>query len=63
MDGNLWAGNSLVPGDPNPQNINGKLFENFLLRNSNLVCVNSLDVFDGLISRVRKNKKGTEREW
>ena len=30
MDGNLWAGNSSIPGDPNPQNKNGKLFENFV---------------------------------
>jgi hypothetical protein len=61
MDGNLWAGNRLIPVDPNPQNNNGKLFENFLLRNQHLVCVNSLDVCDGVISRVRKTKKGTER--
>ena len=42
LDGNLWAGDSLIPGDPNPQNNNGRLFKNFLSRNEHLVCVNSL---------------------
>ena len=27
FDGNLWAGNKLVPNDPRNQNKNGKLFE------------------------------------
>ena len=30
FDGNLWAGDGIVPGDPRPQNKNGKLFEDFL---------------------------------
>ena len=32
FDGNLWAGEQLVPGDPRPQNRNGKLFEEFLTK-------------------------------
>ena len=30
FDGNLWAGNKIVPGDPHHQNKNGQLFEQFL---------------------------------
>ena len=51
MDGNLWAGNQIIPNDPRPQNRNGKLFEDFLLKNSHLTVVNSLDLCEGLITR------------
>jgi hypothetical protein len=44
MDGNLRAGPSIIPGDPNPQNKNGKLFANFLDNHPNLSVVNSLPV-------------------
>ena len=27
FDGNLWAGNGIIKGDPRPQNRNGKMFE------------------------------------
>jgi hypothetical protein len=60
-DANIWAGDKLIPGDPNSQNNNGKLFENFLSRNPHLVCVNSLDLCKGLITRVRKIQKGEEK--
>ena len=30
FDGNLWAGCDIIPGDPRPQNRNGKLFQEFL---------------------------------
>ena len=30
MDGNLHAGDALIKHDPNPQNVNGKLFMQFL---------------------------------
>ena len=36
MDGNLHAGKDLIKDDPNQQNTNGKLFINFLKRNSTL---------------------------
>ena len=32
MDGNLWAGGTIISGDPNRQNQNGKFFENYLLK-------------------------------
>ena len=42
MDGNLWAGKSIVVGDLKVQNRNGKLFEQFLARNTSLSVVNAL---------------------
>ena len=58
FDGNLWAGQNIVPGDPRPQNKNGKLFEEFLQRQKHLTVVNSLSVCEGLITRMRvKNGK------
>ena len=53
FDGNLWAGANIVPGDPRKQNRNGKLFEEFLLRNPQLTVVNSLPLCKGLITRRR----------
>ena len=61
MDGNLWAGGKLIPGDPNEQNNNGKLFELFLSRNPHLTCVNALQLCEGLITRIRKTKNGCEK--
>jgi hypothetical protein len=52
-DGNLWAGSDIIPGDPRKQNRNGKLFEDFLSRNSHLTVVNALPVCKGLITRSR----------
>ena len=43
FDGNLWCGSGMIPGDPRPQNKNGKLFQEFLIRN-NLTVVNSLEL-------------------
>ena len=53
FDGNLWAGSKIIPNDPRPQNRNGKLFEQFLIKNSHLTVVNSLDICEGLITRSR----------
>ena len=53
FDGNLWAGNSLIPGDPRPQNRNGKMFQEFLQKNPNLTIVNSLPLCEGLVTRRR----------
>ena len=50
FDGNLWAGENIIPGDPRKQNRNGKLFEEFLSRNSHLTVVNSLSICEGLIT-------------
>ena len=51
FDGNLWAGDKLVPGDPRKQNRNGKMFEEFLERHSHLSIVNALPQCEGLITR------------
>ena len=53
FDGNLWAGERIVPGDPRPQNKNGELFEQFLKRNPKLTVVNSLPLCEGLVTRSR----------
>ena len=60
FDGNLWAGKEIIPGDPRPQNKNGKLFQEFLERHPHLSVVNSLPVCDGLITRRRKCKENIE---
>ena len=52
-DGNLWAGSDIIPGDPRTQNKNGKMFEEFLARNPNLIVVNSLPLCKGVITRHR----------
>ena len=57
MDGNLWAGQNIIPGDPKSQNRNGKKFQNFLEQHPNLTVVNSLPLCTGLITRSR-NKDG-----
>ena len=61
FDGNLWAGNEIIPGDPRSQNYNGKLFQDFLERNQNLSVVNSLPICEGLITRVRSKGETTEK--
>ena len=53
MDGNLHAGDELIKNDPNHQNMNGKLFMQFLQRNPSLTVVNSLTIVEGLITRQR----------
>ena len=60
MDDNLRAGPSVIPGDPNPQNNNGKLFANFLENHSNLSVVNALAKCKGLITRRRETVNGVE---
>ena len=61
FDGNLWAGPEIVPGDPRQQNKNGKLFQEFLVRNKNLTVVNSLDLCQGVVTRVRMKEDKEER--
>ena len=52
-DLNAWLGNNMLPGDLHVQNRNGKFFELFLKQNK-LICVNSLPIAQGLITRSRK---------
>ena len=61
FDGNLWAGQDIIPGDPRPQNNNGRIFQQFLERNNNLSVVNALPLCEGLITRSRI-KNGTEEQ-
>ena len=61
LDGNLWAGNGIIPNDPRPQNKNGKLFQQFLERNPHLSVVNSLSLCEGLITRSRLCQGKQER--
>ena len=60
MDSNAWAGSNIIPNDPNPQNMNGKMLEAFLNRNPGMIVVNSLPICSGLITRRRKTTKGQE---
>ena len=61
MDGNLHAGAHLIKNDPNPQNVNGKLFMQFLQRNPSLTVVNSLTICEGLITRQWELESRMER--
>ena len=61
MDGNLWAGENVIKGDPNKQNMNGKRFENFLNQNPHLTVTNALPICEGNITRERFTKLGIER--
>ena len=53
FDGNLWAGSGIIPGDPRPQNKNGKLFQDLLARHPNLSVANALPLCEGTITRSR----------
>ena len=51
----------MVPGDPRPQNHNGKLFMEFLSRQPHLTVVNALSICEGLITRSRTKDDVEER--
>ena len=61
MDGNLWAGDNIVKGDPNKGNQNEKMFEKFLKRLSHLNVVNALKPCEGKITCEKHTSRGTER--
>ena len=61
MDGNAHLGPTIIEGDVNMQNGNGKLFCDFLLRNTHLTIINSLSLCEGKITRMRKTTKGVEK--
>ena len=54
LDSNAWAGDEIIPGDPNRQNNNGKHLAQFIQRNPNVTLVNLLPICEGLITRKRK---------
>ena len=61
MDGNSHLGPTIIEGDVNAQNANGKLFCEFLERNTHLTIINSLALCDGKITRMRKTIKAEEK--
>ena len=61
MDGNCHLGPMIIPEDLNAQNANGKLFCEFIERNPHLTIINSLNICDGKITRIRKTTKGIEK--
>ena len=58
MDGNCHLGEEIIKNDPNIQNLNGKLFCEFLERNPHLTIINSLPLCEGTITRMRKTSRG-----
>ena len=54
MDANVHGGPDLIKNDPNVQNTNGKLFEQFLARNQYLTVANNMNICEGVITRIRK---------
>ena len=61
IDGNLHAGSNLIKNDPNPQNQNGKIFMDFLQRNSTISVVNSMSICEGTITRQRTLESRSEK--
>ena len=57
IDSNAWAGPNMIPGDPNPQNRNGRRLQDFLERNKGITLVNSLPICEGLVTRKRITDK------
>ena len=49
----VHRGPKLIKSDPNFQNYNGKLFEQFLDGNSNLIVANNLNLCQRKIPRIR----------
>ena len=61
MDSNAHLGKDIIEKDPNEQNLNGKLFCDFLERLPHLTIINSLELCEGSITRMRKTINGVER--
>ena len=61
IDSNAWVGEEVIPGDPNKQNRNGILMQNFLQNNPALTVVNALPCCEGLITRRRQTIVGYEK--
>ena len=61
MDSNCHLGKEILKRDVNDQNVNVKLFAQFLERMTNLTLVNDLDLSEGSITRMRKTINGLEQ--
>ena len=59
--GLYYLGEEVIESDPNHQNLNGKLFCDFLERMPHLSIINSLPVCEGSITRMRKTTQGMEK--
>ena len=57
----MWAGENIITKDHKKQNQNGRYFENFLYKNPNLSVANALSQCEGLITRIRHTKNGTQK--
>ena len=55
-----WMGPKLIKGELRPQNRNGKLLAEFVKEN-NLTCVNSLELTEGVVTRI-KNVLGKKQQ-
>ena len=60
MDSNSHLGKNVIKDDTNDRNANGKLFCEFMERNPHLTIINSLQLCEGTITRMRKTSRGTE---
>ena len=60
MDSNSHLGKEVIENDVNDQNVNGRLFCEFLDRNPQLSLINSLPICEGKITRMRKTTRGVE---
>ena len=61
MDSNAHLGTDVINGDVNEQNVNGKYFVQFLERMPSLTLINSLQLCEGKITRMRKTTRGVEQ--
>ena len=60
MDANAKLGKDCIKSDPHPRSSNGDLLFEFCERN-NLVICNTLDMYQGAITRQRKTVNGIEK--
>ena len=60
FDANAWLGKEFIKEDPHSQNQNGKLLKEFLMRNPDLIILNSESLCEGLITRSRVANGKTE---
>ena len=62
MDSNCHLGKEIIKNDVNDQNSNGKLFMKFMERNPHLTIINSLEICEGTITRMRETTRGVEKK-
>ena len=60
FDGNAWLGPSIIENDPHIQNKNGEMLHNFLMRNPNLILLNSSKLCEGVVTRSRRANEKNE---